>query len=438
MSFPRYERYKDSGVEWLGEVPEHWDVLPLKRAFTIIGGSTPSSEIEIYWGEGCVWVTPADLSKITDQYISQSERTITVEGLKSCSSSMVPVGSIVLSTRAPIGSLAIAGVELCTNQGCKSLVPMPGTVSSAYAFLLSILSEELQIRGKGTTFLEISADVLGSVKVPRPSTEEQKLISKFLETETAKIDALIEEQRRLIDLLKEKRQAAISLAVTKGINAGVPMEWTGDRWLGSIPDHWAVVGAKFVSTIFVPQRNKPELNREGDGIPWITMDQMKEVEVATSGYWVSQEAAQAAGTRTLNKGAVIASCVGNFGTASVNLCDVVINQQLQAFIPNDRIRTSFLRYRVESAKSYFEQIGTAATIPYVNQQGFASMPVPLPPLSEQDTILAHLDKVTSDIDQLLAQINDAMVILAERRSALISAAVTGKIDVRKYTPKEAA
>ncbi|MDQ2835306.1 MAG: restriction endonuclease subunit S [Acidobacteriota bacterium] len=263
MSFPRYERYKNSGVEWLGEVPEHWDVVPLKRSFTIVGGSTPSSEVETYWGGGDVWVTPADLSKITDRYISKSERTITKQGLESCSSSLVPAGSIVISTRAPIGSLAIAGVELCTNQGCKSLVPMPGSVSNCYAYLLNILTEELRIRGKGTTFLELSADALGSVEIPRPPTEEQQSIGKFLDQETAKIDALIEEQRRLIELLKEKRQAVISHAVTKGLNSNSPLTDSGVEWLGTTPEHWRRLR---IGAIF------REVNESGcDGLPILSV-----------------------------------------------------------------------------------------------------------------------------------------------------------------------
>lgn len=115
MTFPRYPAYKDSGVTWLGEVPEHWEVLPLKAGFNIVGGSTPKSENESYWEGDIVWVTPSDLSKLTGLEISTSIRQITEAGLASCGTSLVPANSIVLSTRAPIGSLAIAETELCTN-----------------------------------------------------------------------------------------------------------------------------------------------------------------------------------------------------------------------------------------------------------------------------------------------------------------------------------
>jgi type I restriction enzyme S subunit len=435
MSFPRYERYKDSGVEWLGEVPEHWSIMRYKLVFRERNERSESGAETLLSVSSYTGVTPR--SEIIDEGDTLM-RADTLEGYKIC----YPDDLVV-------------NIMLAWNRGL-AFSTMHGVVSPAYCvydvispdspqFLNYLVRSDRAIlyykafsSGVIDSRLRIYPDVFGSLYCALPDRDEQDAIVALLDRETAKIDALIEEQQRLIELLKEKRQAVISHAVTKGLNREVPMKYTGDRWLGSIPVHWTIVAAKFVSTIFVPQRNKPELNQEGYGTPWITMDQMKEAELAYSGNWVSHEAAEATGTRTLSKGAVIASCVGNFGSASVNLCDVVINQQLQAFIPNLRIRTAFLRYRVESAKSYFEEIGTAATIPYVNQQGFASLPISLPPLDEQDKIIAHLESVTSHTDGLIASATDAAVILQERRSALISAAVTGKIDIRNYTPKEAA
>ena len=166
MSFARYPTYKDSGVEWLGEVPGHWGVLPIKRLFRIVGGSTPKSDSEALWAGDILWATPTDLSKRASVYISDTERKISPAGLQSCAASIVPKGSIILSTRAPIGSLAIADAELCTNQGCKSLVPSPGTHSVYFAHLLNVSTAELNIRGKGTTFLELSADALGAAGWP--------------------------------------------------------------------------------------------------------------------------------------------------------------------------------------------------------------------------------------------------------------------------------
>ena len=211
-------KMKDSGIEWLGEVPEHWEVNALKRDFRVIGGSTPKSDYENYWDGSIIWVTPADLSKLSSFKIDDSQRKITADGLQSCGTTLVPCGSIILSTRAPIGSLAIADSELCTNQGCKALVPGDNSNSHFYAYLLSVATAELNNRGKGTTFLELSGDELGSFKVTFPTALEQSAIASFLDRESAKIDTLIAKAEQAITLQKEHRTALISAAVTGKID----------------------------------------------------------------------------------------------------------------------------------------------------------------------------------------------------------------------------
>jgi type I restriction enzyme S subunit len=218
MSLPRYEKYKDSGVEWLGEVPEHWEVEQLKNNFYIIGGSTPKSDKLEFWGGQIVWITPTDLNNSKLDVLFDSQRKITPDGLSSCGTNLIPVGSIILSTRAPIGSIGIAGTELCTNQGCKSLVPNNGVNTKFFALILCITTAELNIRGRGTTFLELSGEQLGSFKIPVPCRTEQDAITAFLDQETTKIDELIVESQNVIELLKERRSALISSAVTGKID----------------------------------------------------------------------------------------------------------------------------------------------------------------------------------------------------------------------------
>ena len=155
MSFPRYPAYKPSGVEWLGAVPEHWEVLPLKREFEIVGGSTPKSDVHEYWNGNIQWITPADLSRLQAIETTESIQSISSEGLNSCGATMVPSGSIVISTRAPIGSLGIAGIGLCTNQGCKALVPINLINSRFTTYFLGIATEALNSRKGGN----VSGDI---------------------------------------------------------------------------------------------------------------------------------------------------------------------------------------------------------------------------------------------------------------------------------------
>lgn len=202
---------------------------------------------------------------------------------------------------------------------------------------------------------------------------------------------------------------------------------SGVEWLGEIPEHWKISKAKFVAEIFIPQRNKPELNFD-NGLPWLTMDDMLGDRVSQTKFKVAKEASRKAGSKTLNKGSVIASCIGNFGVCTINDVDVIINQQLQAFIPNSHIITEYLRELVKISSDYFQMIATAATVVYVNQAGFANMPISLPPLDEQKAIAHFLDHKTRQIDDLIAKKETLIEKLDEKRTALITHAVTKGLD----------
>ncbi|CDG86935.1 restriction endonuclease subunit S [Xenorhabdus bovienii] len=271
--YKAYPEYKDSGVEWLGKVPANWKITTLKNIATIVNGSTPKSGVEDYWDGDINWITPTDLSQKSCIYLNESQRKITLQGLNSCGTTLVPANTVILSTRAPIGSLAITGTSSCTNQGCKSLVIKSKEISLFIYYYFSISTSPLNNLGRGSTFLELSSEDLGSFRLPLPDADIGK-ITAFLEHETAKIDKLIEKQQQLIELLKEKRQAVISYAVTKGLNPDVPMKDSGVEWLGEVPKHWVVSGFKKYLASIVDYRGKTP-NKIDDGILLVTARNIK-------------------------------------------------------------------------------------------------------------------------------------------------------------------
>jgi type I restriction enzyme S subunit len=260
---------------------------------------------------------------------------------------------------------------------------------------------------------------------------EQEDIADFIDCKTAQIDTLIEKKQRQIELLQEQRTALINHAVTKGLNPETPMKDSGLEWLGEIPSHWRTAKAKQVSYIFVPQRKKPELNQDGDGLPWITTEDLTSVKIGKSSkdYSVSHSAALESGSKSLPAGSVIASCVGRFGVSSVSDCELIINQQLQAYIPHN-INPFFLHYYITVSKNYFERVATASTLPYVNRENFGMLPVVLPPPEEQHEIVSHIERQNLQTDRTVTSFERQIEHLKEYRTALISEAVTGKIDVR--------
>lgn len=203
---------KDSGVEWIGQVPEHWNVKKLKNIAVIFNGATPSSNNQDYWDGNIVWITPKDINNI--KFITSSERKITQKGYENCGSYLVSPGTIVITTRAPIGKVAITDVELCTNQGCKSLVLNEKINNIFLYYYLTASTEYLNSLGSGTTFMELSGTALGIIKVPFPTIQEQQQIADYLDTQTAKIDQAIALKTAHIEKLKEYKNVLINDVVT--------------------------------------------------------------------------------------------------------------------------------------------------------------------------------------------------------------------------------
>lgn len=203
---------KDSGVEWIGEIPEHWDMIKIKFNFKIYAGATPKTDVKDYWDGDIIWITPADYKTI-DKFISCGQRCITKEGYNTCNTQLVPKGTLIFSKRAPIGTVAIADTELCTNQGCLSCVPQKCS-SLYYYYATSVYTEIFDLLGSGATFKEISASDFANVKLPSPDYDEQLAIVSSIEKEVLKIDAQISKANRRIELLNELKQSIITEAVT--------------------------------------------------------------------------------------------------------------------------------------------------------------------------------------------------------------------------------
>lgn len=419
--FPKYPAYKDSGGEWIGDIPDHWSANPLKRAFKIEGGSTPTPD-EVNWDGDIAWVTPADLSGLSSLFLDASKRTITATGLASCGTTLLPAGSLILSTRAPIGSLAIALIRVCTNQGCKGLVPNADASSAYFAYVLLTAKAELNNRGKGTTFLEISGDELGRFVVPTPPFPEQTQIARFLDHETARIDALIEEQQRLIELLKEKRQAVISHAVTKGLDPTVPMKDSGVEWLGEVPAHWDVLP---VWMLFQMGRGRvishDEIAENSGDYPVYSSQTERDGVMGSINTYDFEGDYLTWTTDGANAGTVFRRS-GKFNCT--NVCGTLLPKR----------KDDDLRYFVDAVG-----ICTAAFIrhdinPKLMNNVMASIKVPAPPLMEQTAIAAYVSAFKDKETVLIQEAFTGISLLQERRSALISAAVTGKIDVRGWQP----
>ena len=434
--YKAYPEYKDSGVKWLGKIPSNWSVIPLKRYFSIINGSTPKSGNDNFWNGDIIWITPSDLSKLTSFDIINSTRKITKSGLASCGTSIVPINSIILSCRAPIGSIGLAKVELCTNQGCKSLVPFQDSSSYFYAYVLSICTEELNAKGKGTTFLELSNDELGYFSLPKPTIKEQRNIVIFLDYETYKIDTLIKQQQQLIKLLEEKRQAVISHTVTKGLNPNVSMKDSGVEWLGEIPEHWQIWKLAHAFEIIGSGTTPPSDTNDwyGDDINWVTTGELREDIILSTSKKIKKKTLQYFSTlKIYPKGTILIAMYGaTIGRLGILGESATTNQACCALSNSNYLFNMYLFYWLISFRQEIIQLSSGGGQPNINQEKVAALKISTPTLEEQKEIISFLDQETLKLRHLIAKANKVIELLKERRTALISAAVTGKIDVRDW------
>ncbi|MGL4219682.1 MAG: restriction endonuclease subunit S [Shewanella sp.] len=420
-----YPEYKSSDVEFIGNLPITWSLSKLKHMFSIINGSTPKSGVSAYWDGDITWVTPADLSKLPTFQIWSSARSITQEGLNSCGTTIVPSGSLVLSSRAPIGSLAVTAVPLCTNQGCKSLIPKNKIHIKYIYYYLIAMKEQLNLFGRGTTFLELSTDDLGNFPIPSLPHSEWENIANFLDHETAKIDALIEKQQQLISLLQEKRQAVISHAVSiKSGEKSAKLSYFIDLLSGfafpssgfkqepnnAIPllrgINVGVDHIKWSENVYWPSSDVPKLKEfelaEGDIVfgmdrPWIS-----------SGARVAEIKNSDLPCLLLQRVARIRSLEGTY-QPFVKLC--LSSHEFKRFIEADL---------------------TGVSVPHISPDQIKSFPIRAIGFEKQkhltDLALAQCKK----LNEIENQAKKAIDLMQERRTALISAAVTGKIDVRNW------
>ena len=437
--YQKYPAYKDSGVEWIGEIPEHWEVKPVRHVFKIYSGSTPKSGEEIFWDGDIVWLTPEDLGNNQQKYISESRRKITEEGYKSCGTSLAKANSIALSTRAPIGHIALSTVAACCNQGCRILEPEKGYSDYWYYTMVSA-KPIIQSLGQGSTFMELPRQSLAGFKLPVPPLEEQQAIASFLDMKTAQIDELISKKELLLNKLAEKRTAIITQAVTNGIDPSVSMKKSGISWIGEIPEHWEEKRLKDITSC--NDESLAENTESQYEIKYIDISSVNMNEGIINKETLLFEKAPSRARRIVRHGDTIVSTVRTYLKAIARIIDpednLIVSTGFAVIRPKGYYSSSFLGYFLQTEGFVGEVVSHSVGVSYpaINSSELLHLPAIIPPYEEQEAIAQQINKKTVVIDSQKAQICEAIERLKEFRTALITDAVTGKMDVHSYETKE--
>ena len=457
MSFPRYPKYKDSGVEWLGEVPQHWEVRRLKSLVEepLKYGANESAELDDRTLPRFVRITDIDDDGgLRDETFKSlptevAEPYLLKEGDVLLARSGATVGKSFIYSKE-WGKACFAGYLIRARLRDSHCMP-----TWLYYFCQTngywayVVGSQIQ-----ATIQNVSAEKYANLYLPLAPRAEQTLIASFLDRETSKIDGLVGEQRRLIELLKEKRQAVISHAVTKGLNPHAPLKPSGIEWLGDVPEHWGVMRLKHVKSddknAFVDGPFGSNLKSEhfiDDGDAYViesgfaTQGRLDVADLKT----ISLDHFRTVSRSETKGGDIIIAKIGaQFGKSSIlptlDKPAVVSGNSLKLTINPQRCEVKFVHWHLTNLKQLgaIDDIVNGTAQPALSLGEMNNLPMLVPPLDEQKAIVNFLETQLQEFDTLTAEAERGIELLQERRTALISAAVTGQIDVRGLVETEAA
>lgn len=426
--YKAYPEYKNSGLNWLGIVPAHWEIKRLGQFFEERREKVSDKDY-------------APLSVTMQGIVPQLGNAAKTED--GDNRKLVIKNDFVINSRSDRkGSSGVSPYD-----GSVSLISIVLTPKKIHPSFVNHLlrsypfQEEFYRYGKGIVadLWSTNSSEMKNILIPDIPEFEQLKIANFLDHETAKIDALIDKQQQLIKLLKEKRQAVISHAVTKGLNTDVPMRNSGVEWIGEVPECWII--SKFNYEIdFLEGPGILAYDFFEEGVPLLRIQDVKE-EFVTDNFKTFLSP-----TKVKNKwdhfrvklGDLIISCSASTGLVSEvdsrSVGAVPYTGLIRLRPKSNKITKDYIFFIVQS-DMFFEQINnlqTGSTMQHFGPYHLQQMYITLPSLDEQKKVVQHIKRVVADIDRLIEKARQAVELMHERQTALISAAVTGKIDVRNW------
>jgi type I restriction enzyme S subunit len=433
MNFPRHELYRESKVDWLGDIPTHWRVMPIKHIGWLKGGSGfPPDYQGVETDEIPFHKVNAISQANADATLGRSTNTISRDVAKKLGAYVFPPSSIVF---AKVGAALLLGrIRLIDRESCIDN-NMMGLVVRQREFEVRFLMYAMQIvrfdlLANPGTVPSLNERQIGDFKLAIPPLAEQRCIAQLLDVETGKIDELIAAQRHLMDLLKEKRQAVVCAAVTKGLDPNVTMKCSGDEWLGRVPAHWTVTR---IANVF------REVSDAGtEDLPILSVS----IHRGVSDEEIDEEDLERKVTRSddrskykrVEPGDLVYNMMrawqGGFGSVAVH---GMVSPAYVVARPKSPVATEFVEHllrttqAIEQMRRYSRGVTDFRLRLYWAE--FKNLQVALPPSEEASEICASIERMSQEFDDLSKACEEAIAILQARRVSLISAAVTGKIDV---------
>jgi len=432
----KYDSYKDSGIEWIGEIPSHWAIKKLNYCFEQIGsGTTPTAGKSEYYENGEFnWLQTGDLN---DTEIFETSKKITQSALNDYSTlRFYQKNSLVIAMYgATIGKTGLLNIESTTNQAC-CVLSKPKGLNHRFAFYwLNYVKPHVISLSYGGGQPNINQEQIRSLKIQIPTPEEQTAIATYLDRKTAEIDELIADKKRLLELYEEEKTAIINQAVTKGINPDVPMKDSGIEWLGEIPEHWEVKRLKTIARVQTGRTPKIQNSQidffENGEINWFTPSDFDGNSVLIeSKRKLIFEAIETGEVELFPENSIFLVSIGaTLGKVSYFREKASANQQINIIIFHPTFNPVFGYYFLVGNKEVITLEADYTTLPILNQSKTKSLSFAVPPFKEQQSIVNYIEAECSRLQAKKSKTEKLIALLTEYRTALISEVVTGKIKV---------
>lgn len=424
--FRPYLMYEDSGIEWLGEVPAHWGAVRIMDHATLINGY-PFDSAMFTLGEGMQLVRIRDLSS-SDTEVRYAGPPVEAARIKN--------GDILIGMDGEFNVARWKGEDALLNQRMCCLRPLDSISGQYVLYSLPFPLRIINDLTYSTTVKHLSSVDVKKIRLAHPPEQEQRTIAAFLDRETAKIDDLVARKERLIGLLQEKRTALINRAVARGLDPSVPMKDSGVEWLGKMPAHWEAKRVKWIARMesgHTPDKKVSEYWKDGQ-IPWVSLNDsgyLKDHDyISDTEYYTNKLGLENSSARLLPPRSVVFSRDATIGLCAITERPMAVSQHFIAWICSEDVVPEYLLRVFDAMRGELERLTMGATLRTIGMPEVKTLRAPVPPVDEQKLIVNHIQLRCLDLDRLVAKVRHAIDLLNEFRSALISAAVTGKIDVR--------
>lgn len=427
----RYDSYRPSGIDWIGDIPQHWEVKRLRFVCEFRNGYTPSKANPDFWTNGTIpWYRMDDI-RDTGRYLDEAKQYVTEEAVKG--GGLFEAGSFILATTATIGEHAMLIVDSLANQRFTNLKIRKSLAQALnkefFFYYLYVIDDFCKSSTRTATFPAMNMEDLRNFGVAIPPIEEQIKIVNYIDKKCGAIDKVIATHRRRVALLGELKQSIITQAVTRGLNPDATFRPSGINWIGDVPQHWETSPLKYTGEFGNGLTFSPEDVCE-DGIIVLRSQNIQDSKLDFFDNLFVKDCPE----KLLVKPNDIIICSRNGSVNLVGKCAKVTSSIVATFgafmmryRPN--INSSFAFYLFQSAYKEYRGLFATTTINQLTKDSINQMYVTIPPLSEQEAIAEYLDKKCATIDKSIAKAEREIELLTELKQSIISEAVTGKIKV---------